>query len=43
MKDPIPLNARKEHDAMDSDDIQGVEVLLYFFNVAFGITFRSPF
>lgn len=26
MKDPIPLNARKEHDAMDSDDIQGVEV-----------------
>ncbi|XVE94426.1 hypothetical protein REPUB_Repub02eG0007500 [Reevesia pubescens] len=27
IKDPIPLNARKEHDAMDSDDIQDVEVV----------------
>ncbi|XP_021284991.1 pre-rRNA-processing protein TSR1 homolog [Herrania umbratica] len=27
LKDPIPLNARKEHDAMDSDDIQDVEVI----------------
>ncbi|XP_039055690.1 pre-rRNA-processing protein TSR1 homolog [Hibiscus syriacus] len=27
MKDPIPLNARKDHNAMDSDDIQDVEVI----------------
>ncbi|XP_022772570.1 pre-rRNA-processing protein TSR1 homolog isoform X2 [Durio zibethinus] len=27
IKDPTPLNTRKEHDAMDSDDIQVVEVL----------------
>ncbi|OMO79048.1 pre-rRNA-processing protein, partial [Corchorus capsularis] len=27
MKDPIPLNARKERDAMDSDDIQEVQVI----------------
>ncbi|EOY15233.1 Pre-rRNA-processing protein TSR1 isoform 3 [Theobroma cacao] len=27
LKDPIPLNARKEHNAMDSDDIQDVEVI----------------
>ncbi|XVF35842.1 hypothetical protein REPUB_Repub19eG0005900 [Reevesia pubescens] len=27
IKDPIPLNARKERDAMDSDDIQDVEVV----------------
>ncbi|XWS24589.1 hypothetical protein CRYUN_Cryun28dG0116000 [Craigia yunnanensis] len=26
IKDPIPLNGRKEHDAMDFDDIQDVEV-----------------
>ncbi|OMP03080.1 Pre-rRNA-processing protein TSR1 isoform 1 [Corchorus capsularis] len=27
MKDPIPLNARKERDAMDSDDIQEVQII----------------
>ncbi|KAB2096428.1 hypothetical protein ES319_A01G107700v1 [Gossypium barbadense] len=27
MKDPIPLNARKDHNAMDSDDIQDAEII----------------
>ncbi|KAK8648876.1 hypothetical protein V6N13_129618 [Hibiscus sabdariffa] len=27
MKDPLPLNARKDHNAMDFDDIQDVEVI----------------
>ncbi|GMJ10585.1 hypothetical protein like AT1G42440 [Hibiscus trionum] len=27
MKDPFPLNARKDHNAMDFDDIQDVEVI----------------
>ncbi|XP_012464860.2 uncharacterized protein LOC105783761 [Gossypium raimondii] len=27
MKDPIPLNARKDHNAMDSDDIEDAEII----------------
>lgn len=29
LRDPFPLNARKEKDMMDSDDVSDVEVLVF--------------
>lgn len=31
LKDPVPLNARKEKNMMDSDDVSDVQVLVFSF------------
>lgn len=30
LKDPFPLNPRKEQDIMDSDEVHGVEVIFIY-------------